>query len=94
MKCRNRVTPLQRQVHNGRKPRGKAFTSGLKRKFQSFQTPFRAPDLPLIIAVTNALAQGMPRSQVIKEVLGCRGKKYQEGCDLFDRIKSIIEENS
>jgi hypothetical protein len=36
----------------------------------------------------------MSRSKVIKEVLGYQGHKYQEGCDLFDRIKSIIEENS
>lgn len=63
-------------------------------KVSKFPDPSLAPDLPLIIAVTNALAQGIPRSQVIKEVLGCTGKKYQEGCDLFDRIKSIIEENS
>lgn len=59
-----------------------------------FQKPSQGPDLPLIIAVTNALAQGMSRSKVIKEVLGYQGHKYQEGCDLFDRIKSIIEENS
>lgn len=59
-----------------------------------FQKASQGPDLPLIIAVTNALAQGMSRSKVIKEVLGYQGHKYQEGCDLFDRIKSIIEENS
>ncbi|NJL49931.1 MAG: hypothetical protein HC929_24220 [Leptolyngbyaceae cyanobacterium SM2_5_2] len=59
-----------------------------------FQKPSQGPDLPLIIAVTNALAQGMSRSKVIKEVLGYQGHKYQEGSDLFDRIKSIIEENS
>ena len=59
-----------------------------------FQKPSQGPDLPLIIAVTNALAQGLSRSKVIKEVLGYQGHKYQEGCDLFDRIKSIIEENS
>ncbi|MFQ4136331.1 hypothetical protein PGN35_008410 [Nodosilinea sp. PGN35] len=59
-----------------------------------FQKPSQGPDLPLIIAVTNALAQGMSRSKVIKEVLGYQGHKYQEGCDLFDRIKSIIEKNS
>ncbi|PSN11798.1 hypothetical protein C7293_22855 [filamentous cyanobacterium CCT1] len=59
-----------------------------------FQKPSQGPDLPLIIAVTNALAQGMSRSKVIKEVLGYQGHKYQEGYDLFDRIKSIIEENS
>jgi len=27
-------------------------------------------------------------------VLGYTGRKYQDGADLFDRIKSIIEENS
>ena len=59
-----------------------------------FQKASQGPDLPLIIAVTNALAQGMSRSKVIKEVLGYQGHKDQEGCDLFDRIKSIIEENS
>lgn len=59
-----------------------------------FQKVSQGPDLPLIIAVTNALAQGMSRSKVIKEVLGYQGHKYQEGSDLFDRIKSIIEENS
>ncbi|MBE9160089.1 hypothetical protein IQ265_25165 [Nodosilinea sp. LEGE 06152] len=59
-----------------------------------FQKASQGPDLPLIIAVTNALAQGLSRSKVIKEVLGYQGHKYQEGCDLFDRIKSIIEENS
>ncbi|WOD41893.1 hypothetical protein [Nodosilinea sp. E11] len=59
-----------------------------------FQKASQGLDLPLIIAVTNALAQGMSRSKVIKEVLGYQGHKYQEGCDLFDRIKSIIEENS
>jgi hypothetical protein len=53
-----------------------------------------APDLPLILAVSNALAQGMTRVQIIKEVLGYTGRKYQDGADLFDRIKSIIEENS
>ncbi|MGB3137024.1 MAG: hypothetical protein WBB18_09495, partial [Nodosilinea sp.] len=35
-----------------------------------FQKPSQGPDLSLIIAVTNALAQGMSRSKVIKEVLG------------------------
>jgi hypothetical protein len=59
-----------------------------------FQKASQGPDLALIIAVTNALAQGMSRSKVIKEVLGYQGHKYQEGSDLFDRIKSIIEENS
>ncbi|QQE67465.1 hypothetical protein GFS31_41780 (plasmid) [Leptolyngbya sp. BL0902] len=52
------------------------------------------PDLALILAVTNALHQGMPRSQIIKDVLGYKGQRYQQGAELYDRIKSIIEENS
>lgn len=63
-------------------------------KVPEFPTAPIKPDLPLILAVSNALAQGMTRVQVIKEVLGYTGRKYQEGADLFDRIKSIIEENS
>ncbi|MBD2428673.1 hypothetical protein [Phormidium sp. FACHB-1136] len=52
------------------------------------------PDLALILSVTNALHQGLSRSQIIKDVLGYKGARYQEGCQLYDRIKSIIEENS
>jgi hypothetical protein len=58
------------------------------------QKPSQGADLALILAVSNALAQGMSRSKVIKEVLGYQGQKYQEGSELFDRIKSIIEEHS
>jgi hypothetical protein len=52
------------------------------------------PDLALILSVTNALYQGMSRSQIIKDVLGYKGQRYQQGAELYDRIKSIIEENS
>jgi hypothetical protein len=52
------------------------------------------PDLALILAVTNALYQGLTRSQIIKDVLGYKGQRYQQGAELYDRIKSIIEENS
>ncbi|MBD2429216.1 hypothetical protein [Phormidium sp. FACHB-1136] len=53
-----------------------------------------APDLALILSVTNALSQGLGRSQIIKDVLGYKGQRYQQGAELYDRIKSIIEENS
>lgn len=52
------------------------------------------PDLALILSVTNALYQGLSRSQIIKDVLGYKGQRYQQGAELYDRIKSIIEENS
>jgi hypothetical protein len=59
-----------------------------------FAAPPNHPDLALILAVTNALYQGLTRSQIIKDVLGYKGQRYQQGAELFDRIKSIIEENS
>jgi hypothetical protein len=59
-----------------------------------FADPPIHPDLPLILAVTNALHQGLSRSQIIKDVLGYKGQRYQQGAELFDRITSIIEENS
>jgi hypothetical protein len=52
------------------------------------------PDLALILSVTNALHQGLSRSQIIKDVLGYKGARYQEGCQLYDRILAVIQENS
>jgi hypothetical protein len=52
------------------------------------------PDLPLILSVTNALHQGLTRSQIIKDVLGYKGQRYSQGGELYDRILAIIQENS
>jgi hypothetical protein len=52
------------------------------------------PDLALILSVTNALHQGLTRSQIIKDVLGYKGQRYAQGGELYDRILAIIEENS
>jgi hypothetical protein len=63
-------------------------------KVSSFQLAPNHPDLALILAVTNALHQGLSRSQIIKDVLGYKGQRYQQGAEIYDRIQSIIEENS
>ena len=63
-------------------------------KVTPFQSAQNTPDLALIIAVTRALETGLSRSQIIKEVLGYTGKRYQQGSDLYDRIHAIIQENS
>jgi hypothetical protein len=60
----------------------------------SFQSGQNTPDLALIIAVTRALETGMSRSDIIKTVLGYTGKRYAQGGELYDRIHSIIQENS
>ncbi len=52
------------------------------------------PDLALILSVTNALHQGLTRSQIIKDVLGYKGQRYSQGGELYDRILAIIQENS
>jgi hypothetical protein len=59
-----------------------------------FQYPQNAPDLALVIAVTQALGKGMSRSKIISDVLGCKGRAYQKGADLYDRILAIIQENA
>jgi hypothetical protein len=59
-----------------------------------FQSPPNTPDLALILSVTNALHQGLTRSQIIKDVLGYTGKRYAQGGELYDRILAIIQENS
>jgi hypothetical protein len=60
----------------------------------SFQSAQNTPDLALIIAVTRALETGMSRSDIIKTILGYTGKRYAQGGELYDRIISIIQENS
>jgi hypothetical protein len=60
----------------------------------SFQSGQNTPDLALIIAVTRALETGLSRSDIIKTVLGYTGKRYAQGGELYDRILSIIQENS
>jgi hypothetical protein len=60
----------------------------------SFQSAQNTPDLALIIAVTRALETGLSRSDIIKTVLGYTGKRYAQGGELYDRILSIIQENT
>jgi hypothetical protein len=59
-----------------------------------FPDPQKAPDLAQIIAVTQALGKGMSRSKIISDVLGFKGRKYNQGNDLYTRILAIIQENS
>jgi hypothetical protein len=59
-----------------------------------FQSSPNSPDLALILSITNALHQGLTRSQIIKDVLGYTGKRYAVGGELYDRILAIIQENS
>jgi len=60
----------------------------------NFPAPQNAPDLAQIIAVTQALGKGMSRSKIISDVLGFKGRTYQQGAELYDRIIAIIQENS
>ncbi len=59
-----------------------------------FQESAYGLPIGLILTVSNALSEGMSRTKIVEEVMGYKGRKFQEGADLFDRIKSIIEENS
>jgi hypothetical protein len=63
-------------------------------KVTPFQSGQNSPDLALILSITNALHQGLTRSQIIKDVLGYTGKRYAVGGELYDRILAIIQENS
>jgi hypothetical protein len=40
------------------------------------------------------LETGLSRSDIIKTVLGYTGKRYAQGGELYDRILSIIQENT
>ena len=51
------------------------------------------PELELT-AIKQAILAGIPESSIIKEIMGYRGRRYQEGKELFESIKAIILKES
>lgn len=51
-------------------------------------------DLSILISVSQAEARGLTSTQIIEDILGFKGRKYEEGKELYDKIKAIIEEFS
>lgn len=51
-------------------------------------------DIAQVLAVSRALLQGLTSTQIIEEILDCKGRKFTEGKVLFDNIKAFIEEHS
>ena len=47
-----------------------------------------------VLRVQQALAEGMSDSDIVKDVLGYKGRNYDEGKAILNEIKAIIEENS
>jgi hypothetical protein len=50
------------------------------------------PDPELVTDVEDALADELTDSQIIKNILGFKGRNYQQGKDLLDAIKKLIKE--
>ena len=51
--------------------------------------PNEEPELELL-AIKQAILAGIPESAIIKEIMGYKGRKYQEGKELLESIKDII----
>ena len=51
-------------------------------------------DIAQVLAVSRALLQGLTSTQIIEEILDCKGRKFAEGKVFFDNIKAFIEEHS
>lgn len=47
-----------------------------------------------VLRVQAAVAEGMADSEIVKDVLGYKGRNYDEGKAILNEIKSILEENS
>ena len=47
-----------------------------------------------VLRVQSAVTEGMPESEIVKDVLGYKGRNYDEGKAILNEIQSILEENS
>ncbi|MBE7384435.1 MAG: hypothetical protein F6J95_023850 [Leptolyngbya sp. SIO1E4] len=51
-------------------------------------------DLRDLLAVSQALVRGDTSTQIVEDTLGFKGRKFEEGKNLFNKIKTFIEEYS
>ncbi|MBE7381272.1 MAG: hypothetical protein F6J95_007660 [Leptolyngbya sp. SIO1E4] len=51
-------------------------------------------DLPTLLSVSKAIDSGVSDYKIIEDILGLKGRKFEEGKERLTNIKAIIEENS
>lgn len=86
-----RSLPLATEVSYRSTPYQKGDSRGFVADVAPLGSGPNTPDLRQILAVTKAIAQEIPDSDIIKTVLGYKGGKYQEGRAILERIKAIIK---